>query len=1112
MRLAYASLVRWLPTREACLVVPTLLILLGLSGTLMGQGTVAYHSSTSATSSGAVSTLGFSFTVPAVSECFDPILVVPVGLMRDAGSVASVSGVTWNPGSSTALTLDPGTALSSDNNDSNRKRVEIWLLVAPAPGVSGTVTVTMPGGASNTAQIVAGAVLACGVDQTTPVIGSGASRHATGSTSAQTFAPSAVGALLVDVVSVDGNIGLTIGNSEIVSWDANTGTAATNLRSGSGHKNSTVPFEVPTWALGASHQWVIGGLTLNPRTPSDIGLTTFEASGFDRGVALRWHTGYEVENLGYRLHRQVGKDRLLVNRGLIVGSGLSYGGVKLESGNAYAWWDAEGHVGDVYWLEDVEVGGPSQWHGPFVATHGFGEPPPIGQSQLLSEVLRSAGGTRLAVSEQAEGALGFGSRQFPTAKAASSVLVDPRSLGDGPLAIQWQLARTRTAKIRIDRAGWYRLRFDELAAVGFNVRNAEGLRLFRNGVEQAFLMRQDVLERPVALEFLGVPDDTLASGEAVYWLSQSKRPGARVPTRVNPWIGSGKVETVPFSLEVRERLVYLFGLLNGDAENFFGQPVTSSPAIHQLSIDRLGDEAQVPSRVEVVLQGLTEDAYDIEVSANGTSVGTLSLDGTGRYVAGFDIPAGLLFDGDNTLELSRVGDSGVAIVDRIVLTHGRTTSAGTGQVALTFPEGRPPGRVRLDGFSNSDIRVLDITRQDRPQEVAIRVLTGEGGWTADISLPRLSQDRVLLAFTDDQAMSPKSVTLNSPSSWNRSRHAAGMVIITPTEFFEPARTLKAFHESSGLTTELVSIEDVFDEYSYGSKDPSAIRSFLDRAHNRWREAPRFVLLLGDGSYDYRDYLGFGDDRIPTRLVDTERFEAASDDWFADFNGDAVPEMAVGRLPVRTLEEANVVVSKILDHQSTTDGVSTALLVADSAVGENFAAINDRFEGRIPQGITIDRIDIDDLGTSDGRVAILDALRDGVDLVSYSGHGSLDRWTGGMLTVDDSGTLANGERLPIFTMMNCLNGLFNEPLLSGLGEVLVREANGGAAAVWASSAITTAGAQEVLFNAFFEHLFESPGTTLGEAAMAAKAAVDDVDIRQSWILLGDPAMVVERAQP
>ena len=77
-----------------------------------------------------------------------------------------------------------------------------------------------------------------------------------------------------------------------------------------------------------------------------------------------------------------------------------------------------------------------------------------------------------------------------------------------------------------------------------------------------------------------------------------------------------------------------------------------------------------------------------------------------------------------------------------------------------------------------------------------------------------------------------------------------------------------------------------------------------------------MLLVGDASFDPRNYLGLGDfDFVPTKLIDTVYLETASDDWFVDFNNDGLPSIAMGRIPVRTPEEAALVVSKIIAYES-----------------------------------------------------------------------------------------------------------------------------------------------------------------------------------------------------
>ena len=101
-------------------------------------------------------------------------------------------------------------------------------------------------------------------------------------------------------------------------------------------------------------------------------------------------------------------------------------------------------------------------------------------------------------------------------------------------------------------------------------------------------------------------------------------------------------------------------------------------------------------------------------------------------------------------------------------------------------------------------------------------------------------------------------------------------------------------------------------------------------------------------------------------------------------------------------------------------------------------------------------------------------------------------------------MSNASNLSLFVMMTCLNGYFHDAQFDSLSESLMKAANGGAIAVWASSGMTAPGDQAVMDIELFERLFDENGSlTLGEAVSRARAAALNIDVRRTWILLGDP---------
>src|SRR5262249_52253557 len=133
-----------------------------------------------------------------------------------------------------------------------------------------------------------------------------------------------------------------------------------------------------------------------------------------------------------------------------------------------------------------------------------------------------------------------------------------------------------------------------------------------------------------------------------------------------------------------------------------------------------------------------------------------------------------------------------------------------------------------------------------------------------------------------------------------------------------------------------------------------------------------------------------------------------------------------------------------------------------------------------------------------------AIGRGEKLVNYAGHGSMNLWRGSLLTADEARAMQN-EQLPVFVLMNCLNGYYVDAAGDALGEGLLKAEHGGAIAVWASSGLTEPQAQALMNAELYRALFQKRGTTLGEAIRQAKATTNNIDLRKTWILFGDPTL-------
>ena len=394
-------------------------------------------------------------------------------------------------------------------------------------------------------------------------------------------------------------------------------------------------------------------------------------------------------------------------------------------------------------------------------------------------------------------------------------------------------------------------------------------------------------------------------------------------------------------MERKDRTVYFSSLRNDDRENFFGAVVSQEPVEETLPVSHLDPAAPGTTLLEVALQGVTAGAHRVHVTLNGVSVGEVTFQDQDQGRNRFVVAPSWLRQGDNDVGLtSQAGEEDISLVDAIHLTYWHTYTADHDTLRFTATGGQ---RVTITGFSSTEVLVLDITEPDEVRQVNGIVTPQDAGFVVSLSVTG-SGPRTLVAFTPLQAKSVAAIAANQPSDWRRPWQGAELVIIGHRNFLDSIEPLRALRQSQGWRLAVVDVDDIFDEFNYGHKSPYAVRDFLRFATAQWALAPRFVLLVGHASHDPKDYLGFGhSDFVPTKLVDTALMEAASDDWFADFDGDGLASLAVGRLPVRTVQEGERLVAKILAYDQAGSGTGV-LLVSDSNDGFNFEEATDASAG------------------------------------------------------------------------------------------------------------------------------------------------------------------------
>jgi hypothetical protein len=566
-------------------------------------------------------------------------------------------------------------------------------------------------------------------------------------------------------------------------------------------------------------------------------------------------------------------------------------------------------------------------------------------------------------------------------------------------------------------------------------------------------------------------------------------------------------------VELKDRLNYFPTPLNGDEENFFGRVIINADLNQTINIPNPEPGAAGVAKLEVALQGVTTAAQQTNILLNNTQVGSISYFGHEHPVQTFNVPLSLLQNGANTLTFRPAAPAVVSLVDYARITYPHAYIADSDSLRFNL---RGTQSVTVGGFSAPSVRLIDYTD---PFSVSLSNAVGQpsgAGYAVTIptSSPRKKDQRLLYAILNGQFQQAAGLSLNQPSTINSGHlnssvtNGADFLIIAHSSLKSAADPLVAARTNQGFTPAVVDVEDVYDEFGYGGHGPQAIRDFLAYATTNWTVRPRYVIFLGDASYDARNYLNLGDfDLVPTKLVDATFNETASDDWLADFDNDGIADFPVGRIPARTLAQANLIISKILNFTPVVP--EAAMLVADDPGTPplwDFETASDDVAALLPATMTVQRVNVRTGGsTSD----IVSGFAQGRSVINYSGHGNVDVWSGSAIFTSANATALTNTKLPLVIVMDCLNGYFHEPnaALLSLSEALLEAPNGGAVAAFASSGLTSTPGQREMELELYRQLYGPQSLAVGDAIKIAKNATFDIDVKRTWIYFGDPSLKI-----
>jgi len=476
--------------------------------------------------------------------------------------------------------------------------------------------------------------------------------------------------------------------------------------------------------------------------------------------------------------------------------------------------------------------------------------------------------------------------------------------------------------------------------------------------------------------------------------------------------------------------------------------------------------------------------------------------------------------------------------------HGRSPLAFSANDQLLFRDWNSVGNNTAEFvISNAaaGLQVWDVTDPLNPLNVLGTFSGNEFRFRADAS--RL---REYVAFAGSFKIPQSAKKVN-----NQDLHHSGVtdyIIITDKTLQTEAERLARFHrQNSALRTQVFLIDEIYNEFSSGSPDATAIRDFVkmyyDKALMNGSTPPRYLALFGDASYDYKNRIQHNTNIIPcyqNRFSTDPLSTYTSDDFFGflddheDINSGLVTnllDIGIGRIPARNATEAKNYVDKVIAYHDPAsfgswrnhltfiaDDEDNNLHLNDAEIANaTVAATNPLF---ITQKVYLDAFSQQTNPSGTVYPGVIDALNNrmlnGTLIYNYSGHGSARRLA--EETVLDQSIVNswnNGSRLPLFITATCDFAPYDNPFSSSLGENILLRPNTGGIAMMTTTRLVFAFSNRVMNNNYLRTALapDSSGKylSLGEAVKTAKNFTylnsADVSNNRKFTLLGDPALTL-----
>ncbi len=746
------------------------------------------------------------------------------------------------------------------------------------------------------------------------------------------------------------------------------------------------------------------------------------------------------------------------------------------------------------------------------------------------------------------------------------------------------LATGNWLKMEISKRGIYKLSYDYLRNAGLDVDTIDPRTLKIYGNEGGMLAQSNAIERPFGLSELsisvvGEQDGQFSSSDYIlfygedgdhfeyngnelvyennvysdvnyYFLTYGGSDGKRI-TSVDNIEGDYPTITTFNNFEYYKEENY--NLLSSGRSWYSERFNTTTSQTYDFSFPSISSNSQIKITANVMAQAFDPSSFDITL--NNLLLGNIPIQNVPdftqsifRYrVKGYDakgvysVESSSVQTNELTLRLDYLKNESLSVgfLNDLLVEVESILSLSNQQLSFRSLKSieQPISSFQISG-SNPDAIVWDVTAHNSPQQQSTTFSNG-------ITSFNTSSEYLKEFIVFEPSLTNEPSSISSMTNQDLKAHVdADFIIISHPLFIDQARRLANFRSNNdGLNSKVVDVFKVFNEFSSGRQDVSAIRDYAKYLYDNGKL--KYLLIFGRGSYDYKDvndnntnFVPIYESRNSLHPLDTY----ASDDyfgflendegeWLEQNGGNHTMDIGVGRLPVKTVEEAKVVIDKIINYTTNVETIgewrNNVIFVADDGdfnLHQDQANELSVFVDTTYTAFQSNKFFLDDfpqVSKPSGEVSpeasqsLDEAVEEGALIVNFTGHGGENGWMQEqVLDVVQIQNWSNFDRLPLFVTATCEFSRHDDPRRISGGELVVTSDNGGGIAIVSTCRPVSSASNFVLNKAFYEAVYLQQNNQylrLGDIFRITKN--NSVDLAQdgkkvgnrNFALLGDPTL-------